>query len=115
LFLSLFCAALVLISITLLAGCACFWVIDSYPILGLAWKLREFAPYPMNIFDGFFRFTFTYILPIGFIAFYPSQLFLHPEDVSPLVYFSPVIGIGLFCLAYWVWTQGVNSYTGTGS
>lgn len=108
-------AALVQISITVLAGCAAFWVLDSYPVLGLAWKLREFAPYPMSIFDGAFRFTFTYILPIGFVAFYPSQLFLRPEQVSPLVYFSPLIGVGLFGLTYWVWTLGVNSYTGTGS
>jgi ABC-2 type transport system permease protein len=115
LLITLFSAALVLIAITLLAGCACFWVIDAYPVLGLAWKLREFAPYPMNIFDGVFRFAFTYILPIGFIAFYPSQLFLHPEDVSPLVYFSPLIGLGLFAVAYRVWLLGVNSYTGTGS
>jgi ABC-2 type transport system permease protein len=112
---SLFSAALVLISITLMAGCAAFWVVNSYPVLGLAWKLREFAPYPMNIFDGLFRFTFTFLLPIGFIAFYPSEIFLRPLEVSPLVYFSPVIGLGLFALAYWVWTLGVNSYTGTGS
>jgi len=112
---SIFSAALVLISITLLAGSACFWVIDSYPVLGLAWKLREFAPYPMNIFDGVFRFTFTYILPIGFIAFYPSLLFLHPEDVPVFIYFSPLVGMGMFVFAYWIWTLGVNSYTGTGS
>ena len=112
---SLFSAALVLIAITLLAGSVCFWVIDSYPVLGLAWKLREFAPYPMNIFDGVFHFIFTYILPIGFIAFYPSLLFLHPQDVPNLVYFSPVIGIGMFAIAYQVWKLGVNSYTGTGS
>ncbi len=31
------------------------------------------------------------------------------------IYFSPVIGAGLFALTYWVWTLGVNSYTGTGS
>jgi ABC-2 type transport system permease protein len=112
---TLLTAALVQISITVIAGCAAFWVLDSYPVLGLAWKLREFAPYPMSIFDGAFRFTFTYILPIGFVAFYPSQLFLRPEHVSPLIYFSPLIGLGLFALTYWVWTLGVNSYTGTGS
>ena len=115
LFITLFSAALVQISIVVLAACAAFWVLDSYPVLGLAWRLREFAPYPMTIFDGAFRFTFTYVLPIGFIAFYPSQIFLRPEDVSHLTYFSPVIGIGLFALTYWVWTKGVNSYTGTGS
>jgi len=65
--------------------------------------------------SGAFRFVFTYIIPIGFVAFYPSQLFLGPEDVSSLVYFSPITGIGLFALTYWIWTKGVNSYTGTGS
>lgn len=115
LLITLFSAALVQISIIVAASCATFWVIDSYPVLGLAWKLREFSPYPMSIFDGAFRFTFTYIIPIGFVAFYPSQLFLRPQDVSPLIYFSPIVGIGLFALTYWIWTKGVNSYTGTGA
>lgn len=112
---TLFSAALVQISIIVAASCAAFWVLDSYPVLGLAWKLREFAPYPMSIFDGAFRFTFTYVIPIGFVAFYPAQLFLRPEEVSPLIYFSLVVGIGLFAITYWIWTKGVNSYTGTGS
>ncbi len=59
--------------------------------------------------------AFTYVIPIGFVAFYPSQIFLRPEDVSHLIYFSPLIGMGLFAITYWIWTQGVNSYTGTGS
>jgi len=112
---TVFSAALVQISIIVAASCATFWVMDSYPVLGLAWKLREFSPYPMTIFDGAFRFTFTYLIPIGFVAFYPSQLFLRPEEVSPLIYFSPIIGIGLFAITYWIWTKGVNSYTGTGA
>jgi ABC-2 type transport system permease protein len=112
---ALFSAALVQISIIVAASCASFWVVNSYPVLGLAWKLREFSPYPMTIFDGAFRFVFTFVIPIGFVSFYPSQLFLRPQEVSSLVYFSPIIGIGLFALTYWIWTKGVNSYTGTGS
>jgi ABC-2 type transport system permease protein len=81
----------------------------------LAWKVREFAPYPMSIFDGIFRFAFTFILPIGFIAFYPAQFFLRPAEISPLFYLTPVVGIGLFALTYKVWTLGVNNWTGTGS
>lgn len=115
LIITLFSASLVQISMIVSAACAAFWVIDSYPVLGLAWKLREFSPYPMTIFDGAFRFAFTYIIPIGFVAFYPSQLFLRPNESSSLVYFSPLIGIGLFALTYWIWTKGVNAYTGTGS
>ena len=65
--------------------------------------------------NGAFRFVITYLIPIGFVAFYPSQLFLHPEDVSPFIYFSPIIGIGLFAITYWIWTKGVNSYIGMGA
>lgn len=115
LLLALFSAALVQIAVIVAATCAAFWVVDSWPVLGLAWKLREFSPYPLTIFDGAFRFAFTYLIPIGFVAFYPSQLFLRPSEVSLLVYFSPLIGLALFALTYWIWTKGVNSYTGTGS
>lgn len=108
-------ASLVMISIIVMAGCSSFWITNSFPVLSLAWKLREFSPYPISIFDGFFRFAFTFIMPIGFVAFYPSQMFLRVEDISPLVYLSPVMGIVMFSLTYWVWTKGVNNYTGTGS
>lgn len=115
LLLALLSASLVIIAIVTMAACTTFWVINSYPVLALAWRLREFSPYPLSIFDGFFRVTFTFVLPIGFVAYYPAQLFLRPDEVSPIVYLSPVIGAGLFFLAYRVWVWGVNSYTGTGS
>ena len=108
-------ASLVIISIVVMAGCTAFWVMDSYAIIGLAWRLREFAPYPINIYEGVFRFAFTFILPIGFVAYYPSLFFLRPQNLPPLVYLTPVAGIGLFLLMYKVWTLGVNNYTGTGS
>jgi len=108
-------ASLVVASLLMIAAFSAFWVLYSYSILALAFRLREFSQYPTSIFDGIFRFVFTYIIPIGFVAFYPSQLFLRPEQVSWLVYLSPVVGVFLFILAYRVWILGVNSYTGTGS
>jgi len=112
---SLISAALVTISIMVIASSAAFWIYNSYPVMDLAWRLREYSAYPMTIFDGFFRILFTYIVPIGFIAFYPSQFFLETGSVSYLVYISPLVGMGFFALAYRVWTKGVNSYSGTGS
>jgi hypothetical protein len=70
---------------------------------------------PMTIFDTVIRFAFTCVIPIGFVAFHPSQIFLRPHDVSPLMYLSAGIGMGLFAVRYWIWTQGVNPYAGTGS
>lgn len=112
---SLVSASLVVISILVIASCFAFWAMQSFAVLALAFRLREFSQYPTTIFDGFFRFLFTYIVPIGFVAFYPSQLLLRPQDASWLVYVSPIVGIALFALAYRVWTAGVDSYTGTGS
>jgi ABC-2 type transport system permease protein len=108
-------ASLVAISFMTIAACSTFWIVNSYPVMALALKIRDFAQYPMTVFDGFARFLFTYMIPIGFIAFYPAQLFLRPEEVSILVYLSPLVGIAFFALAYFVWHKGVNSYSGTGS
>jgi ABC-2 type transport system permease protein len=115
LLLALFSASMVVISILTMAACTCFWVLYSFSILNLAFRLREYSQYPMTIFDGFFRFIFTYIIPIGFVAFYPSQLFLRPGENTWLIILSPIVGIGLFALTYGIWTLGVNSYSGTGS
>jgi ABC-2 type transport system permease protein len=115
LFVTLLSASLVQISLVVMAACSAFWFIDSWPVLSLAWKMREFAPYPMTIFSGLMRITFTYILPIGFVAFFPSQLFLRPETVSGVVWAAPFVGIGLFAVTYLVWSRGVDAYTGTGS
>jgi ABC-2 type transport system permease protein len=112
---SLMSASLVTISMLTLAACAAFWMIGSFPLLSLAFRTREFAQYPTTIFDGVFRFIFTYMIPIGFMAFYPAQLFLRPEEVSWLAYASPLVGIATFALAYFVWSKGVNHYGGTGS
>jgi ABC-2 type transport system permease protein len=115
LLIAMFGGSLVVIAINVTAGSAAFWVVNSYPMLALTWRMREFAPYPITIFDGVFRFVFTFVLPIGFIAFYPAQFFLRPDEISPWIYLSPFIGIALFALMYRVWTMGVNNYTGTGS
>ena len=86
-----------------------------FAILNFAFRMREYGQYPTSIFNGLLRFIFTYVIPIGFMAFYQSQLFLRPDQVSWLVWLSPLVGFALFALAYQVWTWGVNSYTGTGS
>ena len=108
-------ASLVIISIMIVAASASFWIYNSFPVMDLAWRLREYAPYPMSIYKGFFQILFTYVIPIGFISFYPSQVFIRPEELTPIIFLSPAMGIIFSFIAYRVWTAGVNSYTGTGS
>jgi ABC-2 type transport system permease protein len=60
----------------------------------------------------------TFILPYGFINFYPAQLFLGKDDYlfhPSLPYATLPVGLGLFSLAYRFWRYGINRYQGTGS
>jgi ABC-2 type transport system permease protein len=109
-------SSLVASSIMIIAGTTAFWMMSGSPsVLNLALRMRDFAPYPTSVFDGFFRLLFTFVVPIGFVAFYPAQLFLKPGDIPFLAYLSPLMGIGFFMLACLVWQKGVDSYAGTGS
>jgi ABC-2 type transport system permease protein len=108
-------ASLVITSITLIAASSAFWIVNAFPLLSLTLRMREFGQYPLDIFDGLSRFVFTYLIPMAFVAFYPAQVFLRPSELPVLAFFSPLVGIGMFILAYWVWTRGVNRYTGTGT
>lgn len=112
---SLFSSSLIITSIMLIAASTGFWVINSYCVIDFACKLRDFSRYPISIYNKIFRFVFSFIIPIGFAAFYPSQLFLRPSKINLIIYFSPVAGIFMFTIAYIAWMKGVNSYTGTGS
>lgn len=113
--LSLFSSSLIMTSVLIIAGSTGFWTMQSHSILMFAYKFEAFSRYPVTIFNNFFRFLFTYVIPIGFIAFYPSQLFLRPANTNALILFSPIAGIVMFVIAYMVWNRGVRIYSGTGS
>jgi ABC-2 type transport system permease protein len=108
-------ASLIIISFMLIAACSGFWIINSYSIISLAYKLRDVARYPLDIFGSVFKFIFTYIIPVGFVSYYPLQMLFDKEALNPIVFLSPVIAIVLFAITNMVWKKGVNSYTGTGT
>ncbi|MFZ3385568.1 MAG: ABC-2 family transporter protein, partial [Candidatus Hydromicrobium sp.] len=111
----LFSSSLIMISLMIMAASTSFWTGEASSVLIFVFKFGEYSRYPVTIFNSFFKFLFTYIIPIGFVAFYPSKFFLRPTETNILAYLSPVAGILLFFLAYLIWKKGVNSWTGTGS
>lgn len=114
-FLLVLSSSLVVMGIFLLASAVGFWVLNSTFALAFVSKLNSLAHYPMNIYNDFFKFLFTFIIPIGYIAFYPAKLILRSGETDVLAYFSPLIGAVLFGIAYHVWIKGAARYVGTGS
>lgn len=108
-------ASLFEIAILNLAASTCFWIVNSFAVLTLSNQLRDFAKYPMSIFSPAIRILFTFIVPIGYMAYYPSLIFLRWEEVSWIVWISPVYGILFFYISYKVWMKGAMNYSGTGN
>lgn len=111
----LFTSSLVMTSMLIASSSTCFWIVNSFSIMMLAYRFRDFSKYPLTIFNDFFKVAFTFIIPIGYISFYPSEFLIHPDTSTYLVYLSPVVGIILFMGAYFVWKKGVRAWSGTGT
>ena len=108
-------ASLFMIALMNVAAATCFWIVRSGYVMVTAFKFKDYAKYPVTIFNSVFRFVFTFIIPIAFIAYYPSMVFLRPEEVPMLSWFSPLIGVLFFYLSYRIWMKGAMTYDGTGS
>ena len=108
-------ASLIMIALQNAAAAACFWIQNSFYILDLAFRFKDYAKYPVTIFSPVFRFIFTFLIPIAVIAYYPSLVILRPDEVPILSWLSPLIGIVFFYISYRIWMHGAMKYSGTGS
>lgn len=108
-------ASLVMMGIMLLASALSFWFLNSNFSLLFVHKLKSISHFPMNIYNSIFKFLFSFIIPIGYLAFYPAQLILRSGEADVLTYCSPLVGVVLFGIAYLVWIRGAMTYSGTGS
>ncbi len=105
----------VIAALMLIAASTAFWITDSYSVLSFINGVRDQTKYPMDIYNAVFRFAFTWLLPMGFVAFYPAQVFLRPAHLDWTAFASPVMGVVLFAIALKVWNRGMIAWGGTGS
>ena len=108
-------ASLIMIALQNAAAATCFWIQNSFYMLDLVMRFKDYAKYPITIFSPVFRFIFTFVMPVAFIAYYPSLVILRPDAVPVLSWISPVIGLVFFWLSYRFWMFGALKYSGTGS
>ena len=108
-------ASLIMVALQNAAAASCFWIQNSFYVLDLANRFRDYAKYPVTIFSPVFRFFFTFVFPIAFIAYYPSLVILRPDAVPVLSWLSPLFGAAFFFVSYKLWMYGAMKYSGTGS
>lgn len=115
LIIALITASLFMVALMNVAAATCFWIMGSGYIMVTAFKFKDYAKYPITIFNRAFRIVFTFIIPIAFIAYYPSLAFLRPDEIQILTWISPLLGVFFFYASYKFWMKGAMSYNGTGS
>lgn len=116
LIIALISASIFMIAIMIFASASSFYIVNgAYFIMILANKFKEYSKYPVIIFNGTLRFLFTFIIPIAFMAYYPSLAFLNNKSPVVLTYLTPFYGVLFFYLSYKFWMHGAMKYNGTGS
>ncbi|MHB8064139.1 MAG: ABC transporter permease [Ruminiclostridium sp.] len=116
LILALISSSLFMIAIMNFASASSFYIVNgAYFVMILSNKFKDYAKYPVSIFNGVIRFVFTFIIPVAFMAYYPSLAFINDKQTVFLTYFTPVYGIIFFYASYKFWMKGAIKYNGTGS
>jgi ABC-2 type transport system permease protein len=108
-------SSLLIISLMIIGASSAFWIRNSFSIIEIIFSLKDYARYPVTVFGTVLKYMLSFAIPVAFAGYYPVQILVRPEEVEPVLFFSPVLGIIFFCFAYHIWEKGVRSYTGTGS
>ena len=108
-------AVLVLTGLFLGLCSVAFWAEDRVGILPPIYNLMSFGRYPLTIYGRGVRALLSWVLPFGFVAFYPSTGFLGRSEFAAFFWGTPVAGAVVFAIGYGVWRAGVRRYQSTGS
>jgi ABC-2 type transport system permease protein len=107
-------------SLFIMLGTIAFWTKRNASMVGFTLAMLERATmYPLGIYPYLIQVLFTFLIPIGFISFYPSAEFLHKANgfhlPTNLAIWTPVIGIVCFLLSQQVFKFGLKNYESSGS
>ncbi len=108
-------ASLIMAGIMNIAAATCFWINTSGYIMVTLFKFADYTKYPVDIFSKGFRILFSFIIPIAFVAYYPSLVVLRTDNIPILTLAAPVFSVVFFYISYKIWMLGARQYNGTGS
>jgi len=108
-------AVLVLTGLFLALTSVSFWAEDRVGVLPPVYNLMAFGRYPLPIYHRSIRILLSWVLPFGFVAFYPATGFLGRDEFRWFFWGTPAAGMVALFLGYRVWLAGLRRYQSTGS
>ena len=105
----------VFLSIFILAASYCFFTVKGLEVRNVFTDGgKHMAQYPIGIFKKGFVFVFTYIIPYGFVNYYPL-LYILGHKMNKLLIFSPLITILYLIPSVIIFYKGIKRYSSVGS
>jgi ABC-2 type transport system permease protein len=102
-------ALVFLYGVVLIIATVSFWTTQSSGMSRIFDNLLRICRYPLDIFEGFWKVVFIYILPLVVIAQVPSQALLN--ILTPGALISAFLTTGLFLGSALVfWKIGLKNY-----
>ena len=103
-----------------LISCVAFWTKRSQPLVDASMELIIRGTfYPLTIYPQVLQFFLTFVLPIGFISFYPACEFVGQNSGTGLpldfAVLTPIVGGTMFTMALILFRLGLQRYESAGS
>jgi ABC-2 type transport system permease protein len=97
-----------------------FWTVNSVEAVNaFTYGGSDMAQYPLHIFPRLFRGFLLWVLPLGFVCYYPAVHMLGKDDPLGLPEAARFLGVAMaivFCLVIGsFWRLALNRHTSTGS
>lgn len=113
-------ATLIRGAVYLMLGCTSFWTKSVNSFSGYTQELFDKSTmYPLSMYPEIFQFVLTYLLPIGWVSFYPvSELLGVPNgrfELNGAVWITLAVGIVVFAIASAMFYRGLKRYESAGS
>lgn len=111
---------LVYLALFIAGAATTFWTVDRVEAFNMfTYGGLTLAQYPVSIYRPWLRSLFLFVIPVGFVAYYPSLVILGREDPLGMPqwigWLAPVAGVVFLAASLWYWRLGVNKYQSTGS
>ena len=96
------------------------WTVESLEIMNtVTYGGVQTAQYPLDIYEGWFRKFFTFIVPLACISYFPVIAIMGKEDPLGSTYtyqvMAPCLGFIFLAAALAFFRFGIRKYTSTGS
>lgn len=108
--------ALILGSLSLLATSVLFYTEGLFSPLNAIRAMEQFIRYPLTIFNKYIQIFLTWVLPLGFVSFYPAVYFIpNYQPPFPVLLVCPLLVLVFLTVSVKVFNSGFKKYLGTGS